>query len=153
MPGGTSKTQYFGTKKQQMLIICQIDWREVGVAFEMQCFRNCTLSSYLIITVNRGKSGRYPQNAVYYGLVSLSLGANLSIAGVKKAKRRRNSGDVKTVWADPESGVSCLSWLHPLPSFVRPQIAPRVTSSVDEFQILAVCYRILACLERRDAVQ
>ena len=29
-----------------MLIICQIDWREVGVAFELQCLRNCTLSSY-----------------------------------------------------------------------------------------------------------
>ena len=28
-----------------MLITCQIDWSEVGVAFEMQCFRNCTLSS------------------------------------------------------------------------------------------------------------
>ena len=28
-----------------MLIICQIDWREVGVAFELQCLRNCTLSS------------------------------------------------------------------------------------------------------------
>ena len=40
------KTQYFRTKKKQkMLIICQIDWREVGVAFELQCPRNCTLSS------------------------------------------------------------------------------------------------------------
>ena len=29
-----------------MLIICQIDWREVGVSFELQCLRNCTLSSY-----------------------------------------------------------------------------------------------------------
>ena len=29
-----------------MLIICQIDWREVGVVFELQCFRNCTLSSF-----------------------------------------------------------------------------------------------------------
>ena len=28
-----------------MLIICQIDWREVGVTFKMQCVRNCTLSS------------------------------------------------------------------------------------------------------------
>ena len=34
-----------------MLIICQIDWREVGVAFEMQCFRNCTLSSLLNIVM------------------------------------------------------------------------------------------------------
>ena len=34
-----------------MLMICQIDWREVGVAFEMQCFRNCTLSSYLLMNV------------------------------------------------------------------------------------------------------
>ena len=33
-----------------MLIICQIDWREVGVAFEMQCFRNCTLSSLHFIS-------------------------------------------------------------------------------------------------------
>ena len=48
LPGGTSKTQYFRTKKtQKMLIICQIDWREVGVAFELQCFRNCTLSSII----------------------------------------------------------------------------------------------------------
>ena len=39
------KTQYFRTKKQKMLIICQIDWREVGVAFKLQCLRNCTLSS------------------------------------------------------------------------------------------------------------
>ena len=30
-----------------MLIICQIDWREVGVAFELQCLRYCTLSSFL----------------------------------------------------------------------------------------------------------
>ena len=29
-----------------MLIICQIDWCEVGVAFGLQCLRNCTLSSY-----------------------------------------------------------------------------------------------------------
>ena len=28
-----------------MLIICQIDWREVGLAFELQCLRNCMLSS------------------------------------------------------------------------------------------------------------
>ena len=33
-----------------MLIICQIDWREVGVAFELQCLRNCTLSSFLLFT-------------------------------------------------------------------------------------------------------
>ena len=31
-----------------MLIICQIDWREVGVAVELQCLRNCTLSSLLL---------------------------------------------------------------------------------------------------------
>ena len=31
-----------------MLIICHIDWREVGVAFELQCLRNCTLSSFRI---------------------------------------------------------------------------------------------------------
>ena len=34
-----------------MLIICQIDWREVGVAFELQCLRNCTLSSYSLYLV------------------------------------------------------------------------------------------------------
>jgi len=28
-----------------MLIICQIDWRDVEVAFELQCLRNCTLYS------------------------------------------------------------------------------------------------------------
>ena len=43
-----SNTQYLPTKTQKMLIICQIDWREVGLAFEMQCFRNCTLSSWRI---------------------------------------------------------------------------------------------------------
>ena len=31
-----------------MLIICHIDWRKVGVAFELQCLRNCTLSSLLL---------------------------------------------------------------------------------------------------------
>ena len=37
-----------------MLIICPIDLREVGVAFELQCLRNCTLSScvyFVLITV------------------------------------------------------------------------------------------------------
>ena len=33
-----------------MLIICQIDWREVGVAFELQCLRNCTLSSLIVVS-------------------------------------------------------------------------------------------------------
>ena len=28
-----------------MLIICPIGWLAVGVAFELQCLRNCTLSS------------------------------------------------------------------------------------------------------------
>jgi len=32
-----------------MLIICQIDWCEVGVAFELQCLRNCMLSSYVLL--------------------------------------------------------------------------------------------------------
>jgi len=32
------------------MIICQIDWREVGVAFELQCLRNCTLSSFNSVT-------------------------------------------------------------------------------------------------------
>ena len=35
-----------------MLIICQIDWREVGVAFELQCLRNCTLSSLKIVLIS-----------------------------------------------------------------------------------------------------
>ena len=39
------KRNIFEQKTQKMLIICQIDWREVGVAFELQCLRNCTLSS------------------------------------------------------------------------------------------------------------
>ena len=28
---------------------CQIDWHEVGVAFELQCLRNCTLSRCSLI--------------------------------------------------------------------------------------------------------
>ena len=32
-----------------MLIICQIDWCEVGVAFGLQCLRNCTLSSFILL--------------------------------------------------------------------------------------------------------
>ena len=41
------KTQYFRTKEnRKMLIICQIDWREVGVAFKLQCLHKCTLSSF-----------------------------------------------------------------------------------------------------------
>ena len=39
-----------------MLIICHIDWREVGVAVELQCLRNCTLSSFTCFHVqNRDK--------------------------------------------------------------------------------------------------
>ena len=34
-----------GTSQNAIFSICQIDWREVGVAFELQCFCNCTLSS------------------------------------------------------------------------------------------------------------
>ena len=42
----TSQNAIFLNKKtQKMLIICEIDWREVGVAFGLQCLRNCTLSS------------------------------------------------------------------------------------------------------------
>ena len=37
-----------------MLIICQIDWREVGVAFELQCLRNCRLSSWSIFRCRLG---------------------------------------------------------------------------------------------------
>ena len=33
-----------------MLIICQIDWSEIGVAVELQCLRNCTLSSLCLCT-------------------------------------------------------------------------------------------------------
>jgi len=41
------KTQYFRTKNPENADnICQIDWREVGVAFELQYLRNCTLSSF-----------------------------------------------------------------------------------------------------------
>ena len=44
------KTQYIRTKKtQKMLRICQIDWREVGVAFELQCLRNCTLARFFLL--------------------------------------------------------------------------------------------------------
>ena len=47
------KTQYFRTQNtQKMLIICQIDWREVGVAFELPCLRNCTLSSFVCLSVS-----------------------------------------------------------------------------------------------------
>ena len=43
-----------------MLIICQIDWREVGVAFELQCLRNCTLSSFVCFQdVRMEDTGRY----------------------------------------------------------------------------------------------
>ena len=31
-----------------MVIICLIDWSEVGVAVELQCLRNCTLSSFIL---------------------------------------------------------------------------------------------------------
>ena len=39
------KTQYFRTKNAENADNMPIDWREVGVAFELQCLRNCTLSS------------------------------------------------------------------------------------------------------------
>ena len=42
------KRNIFEQKTQKMLIICHIDWREVGVAVELQCLRNCTLSSLFI---------------------------------------------------------------------------------------------------------
>ena len=45
------KRNIFEKKKQKMLIICHIDWREVGVAFELQCLRNCTLSSCIYIAL------------------------------------------------------------------------------------------------------
>ena len=46
LPRGTSQNAIFSNKKKQkMLIICQIDWRKVGVACELQCFRNCMHSS------------------------------------------------------------------------------------------------------------
>ena len=32
-------------------VICQIDWREVGVAFELQCLRNCALSSSVLLLI------------------------------------------------------------------------------------------------------
>ena len=46
LPRGTSQNAILSKKTQKMLIICQIDWSEVGVAFELQCLRNCTLSSF-----------------------------------------------------------------------------------------------------------
>ena len=47
LPDGTSQNAIFSNKKKQkMVITCQIDWREVGVAFELQCPRYCMLSSY-----------------------------------------------------------------------------------------------------------
>ena len=54
------KTQYFRTKTQKLLIICQINWREVGVAFKLQCLRNCTLSSndYFTNVISDGLTDR-----------------------------------------------------------------------------------------------
>jgi len=46
LPHGTSQNAIFSNQKMQ--IICEINWREVGVAFELQCLRNCTLSSYIV---------------------------------------------------------------------------------------------------------
>ena len=49
LPRRTSqKRNIFEQKTQKMLVICQIDWREVGVAVKLQCLRNCTLSSLFI---------------------------------------------------------------------------------------------------------
>ena len=45
-----------------MLRICQIDWREVGVAFELQCLRNCTLSN-LRIFLDSTKGEPYSRGA------------------------------------------------------------------------------------------
>ena len=33
-----------------MLILCQIDWREVGVAFEMQC-NSLAIARFLVIII------------------------------------------------------------------------------------------------------
>ena len=46
------------------MIICQIDWREVGVAFELQCLRNCTLSSFDFI-LNFIKAARRMSAGLY----------------------------------------------------------------------------------------
>ena len=43
-----------------MLIICHIDWSEVGVAVELQCLRNCTLSSYNYC-LKQKKKGKLPK--------------------------------------------------------------------------------------------
>ena len=60
LPRGTSQNAIFSNKqKQKMLIICQIDWREVGVAFELQCLRNCTLSSCLYASANNRRWRHY----------------------------------------------------------------------------------------------
>ena len=51
LPRGTSQNAIFSNKKKQkMLIICQIDWSEVEVAVELQCLRNCTLSSFILFS-------------------------------------------------------------------------------------------------------
>jgi len=46
----TSQNAIFSNKKKKMLIICHIDWSEVGVAVELQCLRNCTLSSLSLVS-------------------------------------------------------------------------------------------------------
>ena len=58
LPCGTSQNAIFSPKKKKMLIICQIDLREVGVAFELQCLRNCTLSSLLFFYKGAEEEGR-----------------------------------------------------------------------------------------------
>ena len=49
LPGELPKMQYFRTKKtQKMLIICQIDLREVEVAFELQICNAFAIARFLV---------------------------------------------------------------------------------------------------------
>ena len=56
-----------------MLITCQIDWREVGVAFELQCLRNCTLSSLFFYSTFAQPNGAAAAHQMYTGGSEVSL--------------------------------------------------------------------------------
>ena len=59
LPRGTSQNAIFSNKKTpKMLIICQIDWREVGLAFETLWFRN--EATYRLSDVNLYKFNNGP---------------------------------------------------------------------------------------------
>ena len=74
LPGGTSQSAIFSNKQtQKMLIICQIDWREFGVAFELQCRRNCTLSSFTCEDGFMGEKWKLISRLMLYRLKRFSL--------------------------------------------------------------------------------